>query len=1324
MSEDARSLGRSTAVMAAGTATSRVLGLLRVVVLVGAIGSITIPATSFAAAYWLPTAIYMLIAGGVLNAVLVPQIVRAQKQEGGGAYVDRLLTVSILVLGGVTALLIIAAPLVVTAVGANRSPEYLALTTAFAVWSFPQVFFYGLYTLLGQILNARGVFGPYMWAPVVNNVVAIAGLLAFIGVYGRYEQGAPVESYAFWTTGPMALLAGTATLGVVAQALVLLVPLRRIGFRFRPRRGWRGVGLGSAAQVAGWTFAALVVGQVGVWIVTRIGLEAAQVAEEQGLGAVATNNQYTIAFTIFMLPHSLVTVSLVTALYTRLANHAADDDVAGVRRDLAGGLRTVGVFTVLATAVVLVLALPVSRLIVINDVPEAAAVLAPVVVTLVLGLVALGGWSLVQRVYYAYEDARSLFWVQVPMAGVVVGVTLVSRLTLDARWWVPAAGAAIAASYWLGAVRGGLAVRRRLGGIGGGVGRTYLRASLAAVVAAGAGWPVSLLFGDLTRAGLLRTLVVCGVVGLLMLAVYVVLLRVLGVRDLEDLVRPLLRRAGAARTMTTDDDGVRTGAVQDAAASSSTAGRVEEGGPAGPAAPGSADRHGGGLLDSASIGRGALVAGRYRLEHPERSDLPGVELWAGRDQILDRPVRVSLLLDGRVAQAQDAARRAALVSDPRLLRVLDVGDHEGVAYVVAEPPRGRDLLTLTSHGPLPADQARAVVGEAAVALEVARRRGVHHLALRPTCLHVTDEGAVLVSGLGMDGELAGIGLGDARSTTRADTVALVGLLYLALTGRWPAPPGTPAGDAALAPVVAGAPVPPADLLPGVPNDLDTLCTVTLGPHDDGPHSPAELVRELEPWGDVDPARVAGVADDATAWQRHLGTASASACAAGAVVASGASAVPHTPAPPAGTDDEGDGAHEVDGAGGMNRADGVQGTDAANGADGADGTVGAGDAIDQPAVARHPVRTTFDQQALAAPARPGTPPPAIPPSHRLPRPDVRPAGGPPVPAAAPRSGVTTPVVAAGVGAGGATAGGATAFAPVGAAPSATAPTGSAGSAGAAGPATAAPPGVPGPARTAPSVDGRPGGPARAERHGDVPVRTGAPPRTATRLAFDPTPWVLGIILLAVVVGLWTAWRTITSPLPPIGGGEVIDLVEEPADEEPAAGDGGEAEAADGAEDEAADEEAAPAAPAAPVIASAQQLDPPPTGDDNEHPEAVPFGFDGDPSTFWYTRWYASPEYGMKPGVGYAVTLAEPAVVASVTLQMSVQGGLVEVRATDPSTPTEGEVLASGEMGPETVLTFPEPVEATHIVLWFPRLPQDSDGRNRVILNEVVLNGPAG
>ncbi len=272
------------------------------------------------------------------------------------------------------------------------------------------------------------------------------------------------------------------------------------------------------------------------------------------------------------------------------------------------------------------------------------------------------------------------------------------------------------------------------------------------------------------------------------------------------------------------------------------------------------DTAGEGARVDVAVGQGTVLAGRYRLDHPTPCDLPGAECWTAHDQILDRTVRTLLLREGRVRQAQDAARRAALVTDPRLLRVIDVGDHEGVAYVVTERLPGRDLGQLTAHGPLPADQARAIVGEAAVALEVARRRGVHHLALRPSTIHVTPAGGVVVSGLAVDGELGDHGLGDARSTTRADTVALVSLLYLGLTGRWPSPTGAPMHGAAPAPMLSGRPIAPAEITPGVPNDLDTLCTVTLGPNEDGPHSPAELVRELEPWGTITatepaPARV-------------------------------------------------------------------------------------------------------------------------------------------------------------------------------------------------------------------------------------------------------------------------------------------------------------------------------------------------------------------------------------------------------------------------------------------------------------------------------------
>jgi hypothetical protein len=192
--------------------------------------------------------------------------------------------------------------------------------------------------------------------------------------------------------------------------------------------------------------------------------------------------------------------------------------------------------------------------------------------------------------------------------------------------------------------------------------------------------------------------------------------------------------------------------------------------------------------------------------------------------------------------------------------------------------------------------------------------------------------------------------------------------------------------------------------------------------------------------------------------------------------------------------------------------------------------------------------------------------------------------------------------------------------------------------------------------------------------------------------------------------------LTRPVPPVGGSDGFGDIrtEQEVDEATGADETDEDEAS---EPEPEPEPEVPAEP--PVIASARQLDPPPTGDQNEHPEAVDRALDGDPNTFWYSRTYASPTYGMKPGIGYSVTLAQPAMVSEVVLYTNSTGGMVEVRATNPDTPTEGEVLASGPMGNETVLTFDEPVLAEHVVLWFPALPQVANGQNRIELTEIVV-----
>ncbi|MDR2347857.1 MAG: virulence factor MviN, partial [Bifidobacteriaceae bacterium] len=265
-----RSIAHSTALMASGTAVSRVAGMVRLALLGAAIGVGTAAANTFDIANTLPSFFYAILAEGVLNAVLVPQIVRAFSRGQGEEYVHRLLSVGTLVLGGLTALLTLTAAFWVALFSsANWSAEQRGLGAVFAYWCLPQVFFYGLYALWSQVLNARRVFGAVMWAPLANNLVSIAGFAVFIVVFGRYDPAAG-GGLGTWGGGKIALLAGTATVGIVAQALILLAPLARAGLRPRWRWGWRGFGLGRAARMTGWTAASLLFSQGAMALAIRL----------------------------------------------------------------------------------------------------------------------------------------------------------------------------------------------------------------------------------------------------------------------------------------------------------------------------------------------------------------------------------------------------------------------------------------------------------------------------------------------------------------------------------------------------------------------------------------------------------------------------------------------------------------------------------------------------------------------------------------------------------------------------------------------------------------------------------------------------------------------------------------------------------------------------------------------------------------------------------------------------------------------------------------------------------------------------------------------
>ncbi|WP_346767850.1 murein biosynthesis integral membrane protein MurJ [Knoellia koreensis] len=530
-----QSLARSSAVMAAGTATSRLLGFARTTMLAAVIG-LGVSADAFDVANTLPNNFYLLLAGGVLNAVLVPQITKAAKHDDGGQeFVNRLLTLSLLIIAAATIVVTALAPLLVRLFSQGWNSSALALGTAFAFICLPQIFFYGLYTVVGQVLNARGQFAAYMWAPAIANIVAILGLLWFGAVYAdqpRVEQ---------WDAGMVWVVAGTATLGVALQALVLLIPLHRSGFRLRPVFGFRGVGLRSASRVALWTFAALAVSQLGFIVTSKVLTRANDLMAAQGVTG-AGKAAYSAAFLLFMLPHSLITLSLVTALFTRMSTAAHAGRTAEVVSDFGRGLRMPAVFLVPGTAAAILFGLPAVRLAFAGNTPEQAAAIAEVMIAMMVGVVPFGWVYLIQRVYYAYEDAKTPFYLQLVVSGVATAVNLYA-FTVDPTKVGIVVGIGQTLSNLVAAGVGFVLLRRRLGLLRlRSTVRLYVRLGVATLVGAAVAIPARMLLERVVGDGVLGSAIELVAGGGLFLAVVLGVAHLMRVEEVAALLDPVTRR--------------------------------------------------------------------------------------------------------------------------------------------------------------------------------------------------------------------------------------------------------------------------------------------------------------------------------------------------------------------------------------------------------------------------------------------------------------------------------------------------------------------------------------------------------------------------------------------------------------------------------------------------------------------------------------------------------------------------------------------------------------------------------------------------------------
>lgn len=524
-------IGRASAIMAAGTLVSRGLGFVRTILMAALI-------TGVAGNVWetsnkIPNQIYLLLAGGVINAVLVPQITRALKDpDGGQAYTDRILTLAISILVGATIVFMAAAPVVFKIGYVHASGDTWRLGILFTVLCMPQLFFYGLYTLLGEILNARSRFGALMWSPALANVFAIAGIVWLL-VADHHRVGDPSQ----WTTSMVVIFAGSATLGIVAQAVVLIIPLRRSGYSWSPNFSFRGVGLRNTSTIAGWAFAAVIVQQLGVFLVTG-----------NLLNPIASANQAQgFAFLFFMLPHSLVTLSLITALFTRMSRAAHEGRTRAVAQDTEMSLRLSSVATMPATFGALVAVAPLCA----AFYPSIATAVERQSIALMVGLVPFTVCVVVQRAFFAYQDARTPFKMQV-WCTIITSVLAVPCVLLPDGWRGFGVSLAGSIAYLIEATIGYRWLRdQQLPGLRMiGVAQTWTRLAVASVLAmAGAfaaRYGIELLIGNDSRV---TNFVIFAVAAGVFLLLYVVFARRLHVREVEELIDAVQSKLGGVRRL-------------------------------------------------------------------------------------------------------------------------------------------------------------------------------------------------------------------------------------------------------------------------------------------------------------------------------------------------------------------------------------------------------------------------------------------------------------------------------------------------------------------------------------------------------------------------------------------------------------------------------------------------------------------------------------------------------------------------------------------------------------------------------------------------------
>jgi len=472
--------------MAVGTALSRLTGFLRVAAMAFALGvAESRLADAYNVANNLPNIVYELVLGGVLTSVLVPvfveQLARRGREEAWRA-ARAVMTVTFVVLLGLMVVGMLAAPWIVRLytlrVPLESRAAVQSLATFFLLFFIPQIVFYGIGAVATGLLNAHRRFAVPMFAPILNNLVAIAAFVTF-ALLPTPLPGDPSEANI--SIAQKLVLAIGTTAGVAAMTFALWPSLRRMGFRVRWVLEFRHEAVRKLLRLSAWVVGYVALNQIGLLVVIVLAG-----AEEGGYTA------YQAAFIFFQLPYAIFSVSIMTALLPGLSEDWVRGDRAGFRADLARGVRTSAFVVIPAAAGYLVLATPIVRLLLEHGVaqPESTELVAGVLTFFALGLFSFSAFLLFLRAFYAMQDTRTPMFINLFAVAVNVGANLLLYPIMEVQGL--ALGHAIA--YTFAAVTAAIVLRRRVGGLDGrAIAQGLTKVIVGATATAGAAWGVARL---------------------------------------------------------------------------------------------------------------------------------------------------------------------------------------------------------------------------------------------------------------------------------------------------------------------------------------------------------------------------------------------------------------------------------------------------------------------------------------------------------------------------------------------------------------------------------------------------------------------------------------------------------------------------------------------------------------------------------------------------------------------------------------------------------------------------------------------------------------